>query len=178
MQQRIKGLEKTLAQVLRNQTAGPVASHMVNLQSLMSSSPRDPLFADALKTPLTNSQAAQQGPMMVDQRPAPSRVVKDHNPSLAKLMESSDDETPLAEMPLSALSDRSETKKKRARMSSPPPVPPSVQTAATKRRTKNAPTTKRSARTAAGSTTDRKVGVDILRVSLARFLIPKDPSGF
>jgi hypothetical protein len=169
MQQRIKGLEKTLAQVLRNQTAGP-ANHMVNLQSLMSSSPKEQQLLESLKTPLNNSQAAQGGSMVVDQNPgASSKVANDHKPSLAKLMESSDDDRPLADMPLSSLSslsDRSETRKKRARMSSPPPVPPSVQVAATKRRTKNAPTTKRGTRTAAGSTTDRKVRASISRLFL------------
>lgn len=103
---------------------------MVNLQSLVSSSPKDQVTLEP--------QDAKMEPPKAGSAPR-GTVANEAGPSLTRLMESSDDEFPLAER---------SNKKKRARMSSPPPVPPSVQA---KRRTKNAGATKRGTRAGGAS---------------------------
>ncbi|KAF6761837.1 hypothetical protein DFP72DRAFT_879785 [Ephemerocybe angulata] len=177
LQQRVNDLEKKLAHELRKGAGGANTTTIVNLKSLMSSSPRDQVMGDLsvvrntqnvpFKTPPNQRMLATSAvvPKPVENLAGPSTHISAKEPpqtKFARLAQMSEDDD---DVPLSSLTsvsrrseDKTESKPKRMRLmsSSPParPVPAPAQT--TKRRTKNGTSTKRGTRAGATVGADKK----------------------
>ncbi|KAF6753549.1 hypothetical protein DFP72DRAFT_901996 [Ephemerocybe angulata] len=177
LQQRVNDLEKKLAHELRKGAGGANTTTIVNLKSLMSSSPRDQVMGDLsvvrntqnvpFKTPPNQRMLAPSAAVHkpVENVAGPSTHVTAKEPpqtKFARLAQMSEDDD---DVPLSSLTsvsrrseDKPESKPKRMRLmsSSPParPVPAPAQT--TKRRTKNGTSTKRGTRAGATVGADKK----------------------
>lgn len=179
LQQRVNDLEKKLAHELRKGAGGANTTTIVNLKSLMSSSPRDQVMGDLsvvrnnqnvpFKTPPNQRMLAPSAtiPKPVENVAGPSTHVAAKEPpqtKFARLAQMSEDDD---DVPLSSLTsvsrrseDKPESKPKRMRLmsSSPParPVPAPTQTTNSKRRTKNGTSTKRGTRAGATVGADKK----------------------
>ncbi|KAJ2914304.1 hypothetical protein MD484_g6104, partial [Candolleomyces efflorescens] len=147
LQQRVKGLEKTLAKVLDDPSRSGDARPIVNLKTLMTSSPKEEAMFSKATGIHTIDGSGKSEAISLPTMPAESGT---SFKQLAQMNSDSDDDIPLSE--LSSISSESGTNKKRVRLDSPPP-PPAPPSAHSKRRGKTA--ANKRGRPGASSTTEK-----------------------